>query len=242
MEKFPIKQAFIFGWDTLKNNFLLAFAFSISFSGIIYLPEILELILNIKIHPLLNVIYSASLGVIPWLFFMKFSLNCYDQKENKFENIFLNRQLIIKYIVAQFLFFLICSIGALFLIIPGIYFYIRLYFYGYLIIDNDYSLSESFDQSWEITKGRIWHLIVFVLASMGVILLGILCIFSSSFLTIKAFNLIGSLTLSETAIERVLIAWSLLFGLIIFFTIVFASVFIYRKLLETQDKKAKKTL
>lgn len=61
--------------------------------------------------------------------------------------------------VGNIIYFLVCATGLLFLIIPGIYLYVRLFFFNYYLIVDDYPLFASFKRSWRLVGnwGRWWQ-------------------------------------------------------------------------------------
>ncbi len=61
--------------------------------------------------------------------------------------------------VGNIIYFLICTTGLLFLIIPGIYLGVRLFFFKYYLMIDDYLLFASFRRSWRLIGnwGRWWQ-------------------------------------------------------------------------------------
>lgn len=82
---------------------------------------------------------------------------------------------IFKFLVAYYLMYhSIIAIGAIFLIIPGIYFLVKYEFVGLLIIDKNSSIIESFTKSSLLTYGCKWKLFFFNLLSILFALIPIL--------------------------------------------------------------------
>lgn len=82
----------------------------------------------------------------------------------------------VKYIVTDFLVNLLTGIGLLFCIIPGIVIGIRLQFATYCLLDDqELGIIESIKMSWNMTSGNFWRLFGFILLSICIILLGLLC-------------------------------------------------------------------
>jgi uncharacterized membrane protein len=72
----------------------------------------------------------------------------------------------------------------LLLIIPGIFFGIRLKYATYLVIDKNLGPLEAIKGSWKITRGNVWNLF-FLSILLGLInLLGLLCLVIGLFITV----------------------------------------------------------
>jgi uncharacterized membrane protein len=93
-------------------------------------------------------------------------------------------QLIFYYWLATMMMAMLVGFGLLLLILPGIYICMRLLFYNFLLIDRNIGPIECLQESFRITKGRVWTLIVFGLALVGINLLGVLCLFVGLAITI----------------------------------------------------------
>jgi uncharacterized membrane protein len=74
--------------------------------------------------------------------------------------------------------------GFILLIIPGIFFALRLQFTCYLIVDKNLGPVEAVKTSWKITKGNAWNLF-FLGILLGLInILGLLCLIVGLFVTV----------------------------------------------------------
>ena len=80
----------------------------------------------------------------------------------------------LRYVIATFLFSLGLYIGLILLVIPGIIFAVVFGFYGWLIVDRDAGIGESFSRSSEITKGNRWNLFALGLVLLLVNMVGLL--------------------------------------------------------------------
>lgn len=80
------------------------------------------------------------------------------------------------FLVSNFLFNLAVSIGIIFLIVPGIYLFVRLQFFGYYIVDKNArgtdAIIASLQRSWELTKGIAGKVFLLDLALLGLFILG----------------------------------------------------------------------
>jgi uncharacterized membrane protein len=77
------------------------------------------------------------------------------------------------YITASILTLIICLIGLVFLIIPGIYLAIRLQFYKMVVVDNENMKGmDAIEESMKITEGNFWKLFTFTLIVVLINILG----------------------------------------------------------------------
>ena len=80
------------------------------------------------------------------------------------------------FLISEFLFSVVVGIGTIFLIIPGIYLFVRLQFFGYYIVDKSArragAIIESLRKSWELTRGIAGKVFLLDLVLLGLIILG----------------------------------------------------------------------
>jgi uncharacterized membrane protein len=76
------------------------------------------------------------------------------------------------------------ALGFLALIIPGIILAMGLAFVSYLVVDRGLGPIEAMKESWRITKGHKWQLLLLFLALLGINLLGILALIIGVFVTV----------------------------------------------------------
>lgn len=81
-----------------------------------------------------------------------------------------------KAFVASLLLALICGAGFLLLVIPGVYLLLRFGQFMTAMVDRDLGIRASFARSSEITRGNRLRLLLLVLASMVVLLAGLLAL------------------------------------------------------------------
>ncbi|MBI2775437.1 hypothetical protein HYX58_05510 [Candidatus Dependentiae bacterium] len=97
---------------------------------------------------------------------VKISLDFYDHDRSTLKTLFSCWRLLVRDVIATFLYWLMCAIGFALLIVPGIYLVITFGFYQYAIVDEDAGVFESFRRSAQITKGHKMDLVglVFLLS------------------------------------------------------------------------------
>jgi uncharacterized membrane protein len=76
------------------------------------------------------------------------------------------------------------ALGFLALIVPGIILSMGLAFVSYLVVDRGLGPIEAIKESWRITKGHKWQLLLLFLALLGINLLGILALIIGVFVTV----------------------------------------------------------
>jgi len=129
---------------------------------------------------LVNWIFSSilTLGMI------SIALKIVDNKKAEYKDLFfLNWKLLFVYIIADLVRTIAIIVGLLLLIIPGIIIAIKLQFIDYLIVDKKMGF-ESFNKSWEMTKGVKWNLFVFGILLAFINILGFLALIAGLFITL----------------------------------------------------------
>ena len=66
--------------------------------------------------------------------------------------------------------------GLVLLIVPGIIMMLRLWFVGYVLVDERTGPIDAIQRSWDITRGHTMDLLVFFLVLVGLNLLGAVCL------------------------------------------------------------------
>lgn len=102
---------------------------------------------------------------------------------------------------ACLLFQLIVGLGTLCLLIPGLIFMGRLFFFPFFIIDKNAGIIQSLKMSWRATQGQTMYTIIFVflfslVAALGSIALGIGALFSVPVAMLATAHVYRQLTIS----------------------------------------------
>lgn len=77
-------------------------------------------------------------------------------------------------VLASILIWILVSIGLIFFIIPGIFLACKLAFTPYLIVDRRMSFIDAMQESWEMTRGHMLQVFTVGLASIPVMVVGLL--------------------------------------------------------------------
>ncbi|HSK96266.1 MAG TPA: hypothetical protein VK891_06580 [Euzebyales bacterium] len=81
---------------------------------------------------------------------------------------------LISYIVASLLFSLMLAIGLVLLVIPGLVVAVVFGFYGWALVDKSLDPMASLRHSSRITQGHRWQVVAFVVAVIGLNIVGVL--------------------------------------------------------------------
>jgi uncharacterized membrane protein len=177
---FSMGEAIGFGWDTMKTNI----GFFIGLLIVAFIAENIPGILGGLVEnnlPVISVIFYVGgfiLSLVIQLGLIKISLQFCDSIKGKIADLFSTFDLIIKYVAASLLYFLIILGGFILLIIPGIIWGVKFMMYPYFIVDQGLGPIEALKASARATDGVKWYLWLFglllgLINIAGVLVLGV---------------------------------------------------------------------
>ena len=108
---------------------------------------------------------------------------------SRVEDLFADPKLIPQYLVASLLYGLIVFVGFLLLIVPGVVWSLKYGMFGYFMVEHKAGIMESFRKSAALTEGSKWQLFSLALATMGIVLLGLLAFFVGIFFALPLVSL-----------------------------------------------------
>jgi uncharacterized membrane protein len=111
------------------------------------------------------------------------SLKFLDNEKPKYRDLVYYKP-IVNYFLASIAQGLIVLVGFILLIIPGIFFAIRLQYTCYLVIDKNLGPIEAIKTSWRITKQNAWNLFFFEIILALINILGVLLLLVGLFITV----------------------------------------------------------
>lgn len=169
-------EAISYGWEHTKKNIrhlILLFLIGIAASGIAssFAPE--EGVHNLAwfISDMLSFFVAAIMAVVT----TKVYLDISEGKNVNFNHFKITtrakRRIIAKWILGYIAYTIIIMLWLVLLVIPGIYFAIRLSFWQYYLIDQHMSVKESLRKSRDVTKWHERQLVGVALLSFGIIIL-----------------------------------------------------------------------
>ncbi len=181
---FSKKEAIRQGYEAVKKNFFLILKILVMLAFVYTIPNAVQksvadngnlfIVIGILIW-ILNIIVNMGL--------IQISIKLAQQEKVVIRDIFYTKS-ILTFVVASFLTGIIVFAGFILLIIPGIYFAIRLQFSTYLIVDKKLGIMDSIKTSWRITKGHTWNLFLFGLLLFLLNILGAIALVIGLIVTI----------------------------------------------------------
>ncbi len=183
MPALPIGDCIKFGWETFKRRpwiLIGAFALVILVSAI---PSILtphpEVVQGQPPPPpspfaivmgLIGIVVNILVGLGLTTFFLR----AHDNISGVTISDLWNPEPVWRFIGAELLAFLIIFVGLLLLVVPGIIASLGLAFTPYIVVDRGLGPVESLKESWRITNGNKWRILLFGLALLGINIIGVL--------------------------------------------------------------------
>ncbi len=156
----PFDKALEHGWNIFKKNILFFLAIYALYLFLSVIGIAVDLIAQDQPHVIQTIFQFAFYAI--YLTFhigvIKITIVFVDGGTPAYSELFSQSNLLIKYFVTSLLYSLITLIGFLLLIVPGIIWTIKFYFYDYIIIDKNAGIIQSLKESSKITKGYKWEL------------------------------------------------------------------------------------
>lgn len=177
-KSFSVGECFSVGWARFKKHAWFLVGITLGFYVLMFLFA--HLIDNVYggIEPSRSSLDLLSNILFYWLYFgmTVVVLKIIDDQPYELSDLFVFDKQVIFYLVGALLYGLMVGIGFLLLIVPGVYLAIRYGLFWYAIVDGRKGIVDAFKESARITDGVKWNLLVFAFASIGVIVLGVLCL------------------------------------------------------------------
>jgi len=167
-------------WVIVKENYKLIYALLIAFILYQFVQSLISAFFE---NSILSVLISLAFFVITVFLeigFIKISLKIVDKKAAKFQELWAYPQYLLRMLGATILYSIAILVG----LIPGIYLAIRLQFYSYTLLDKDKNIMESLKGSWEMTKGNVINLTLFMFLIFAINFLGALALLVGLLITI----------------------------------------------------------
>jgi len=168
----PIKESIKYGWQKLKENMELALYATLMILAVSALTGQaggkhagIVIPLNILALVFLTI---AKIG------YNKIFLKIHDGEKPKFVEIFEHYKIFWRYIGVSILFALITIGGLILLILPGIFWFVRFYFAPLVVIDTKIGPVAALKESYAITKGNFWKLLLFLIVLLLLNLAGVI--------------------------------------------------------------------
>lgn len=173
--KFTISEVFSISWKSLKEQIWVL-------AGLFIGYMILSMMLSMFVMPAQgSAIGSLIVNLILWIFsgifllgYLKNIFQALDGEEPQFSAYGQQARKIITYLLTSLLVSVIIMIGAVFLIIPGLYLALRLQYSFTCIVEENTGVIDSIKRSWNITQGHVLELLLLALTMIGISIIGII--------------------------------------------------------------------
>ena len=126
---------------------------------------------------------QVAINMVIGIGLLNICLKFLDKQKPKYKDLFYYKP-IVNYLLASIVEGLIVIGGFILLIIPGIFFALRLQYAVYLVVDKDLGPVEAIKTSWKMTKGNAWNLFFFGILLGLINILGFLCLIIGLFVTV----------------------------------------------------------
>ncbi len=185
-EKFSIKEALAYGWETFKANVPFFIGFMVVMMLITVVPDaIAEKVFEPKSMGLLMVkLVLRLIGLILGMISTKISLDIHDTGKPDLSKCGELLPLFPSYLFGKIIYGVIVLVGLILLLVPGIIVAYMFLYVGYLIIDRNMGPIVALQESRALTDGYKMDLFIFSLAVAGVNIVGVICLFVGLFVTI----------------------------------------------------------
>ncbi|MBI2050210.1 MAG: DUF975 family protein [Parcubacteria group bacterium] len=176
---FSISEAMRFGWRTAKERFWFFAQAIIVIALITYGPGVIMRSFDRIELPTLVTLFFFLAGIVFWVVqllisigLIQITLSHVDSRKTDIAELFTGARFLMDYVLGSFLFALIVGVGLVLLVVPGLIFLARFQFYQYVIVDKGAGSVQALKESWRITAGAFWQLVLFWLAVLGANILG----------------------------------------------------------------------
>jgi len=185
-ERFSIKEAIGYGWDTFKANVPFFLGLMVVLALISIVPDlIVDKVTAQNSWP--NTILKLVLrlvGLVMGMITTRISLDIFDHGKADLSRIAELLPQLPSYLAGKILYGLIILVGLILLIVPGIIASYMFLYVGYLIIDRGLGPIEALKESRAITDGVKWDLFLFSVVIGLLNILGVLFLFVGLLITV----------------------------------------------------------
>jgi len=153
--------------------------FDLYFSGIESFEDLdlSTLLMNDNEVSLTQRLIAVALQLLEWIVelgVLAVFLKLIDGTPTSVGDIFKNWDKVFAYVVATVIYGIVIVLGLILLIVPGIFFAIRLQFYSYLIIDKGLNPFEALSESYNLTRGFAFDLLILAIVQFFIAIFGLL--------------------------------------------------------------------
>jgi len=183
---FSVGTYLAWGWRLMCKHFWF-------YAGVVLVAFLINAAMSLSFLPYLET-YPAVLLVIQFVaYFIAYTvmtglyqvgLNLIERGAASVWDLFVPLQKIVKVFVANWLYFLLVTLGLIVFVVPGLYWFVKYSQITLLILDKDLGPIEAFKKSGEITDGAKWDLLALLVLVFFIGILGVLFFFVGVFVSI----------------------------------------------------------
>lgn len=167
MIQFGKREAIRNGWELFKKHWK-------------FFVGVTVVMMAVSVGVGLSTDYGAIISVVAWILqlflsvgIMRVNLAVVDGGAPVKRLLFPNWKMVVRYVLASMLFGLVVIVGLILLILPGLYVAVRLQFFGLSVADGA-GIVAALKNSWRVTKGSVFNLVLYSLLAALVNILGVL--------------------------------------------------------------------
>lgn len=173
----PLGESIQFGWKTLQSS--VVFVIGVTLVAWV-VPSVIEWAGDRAFD---RGIQEFGMSIITGLVSSTFALGLAkiylrfrDGEKPIFENLFDGLARLHVYIAAMIILSIAVVMGLILLIVPGIIFLLRLWFVGFVVVDEKVGPLEAIQRSWDMTRGYTMDLFLLFILLVGLNILGLVCL------------------------------------------------------------------
>ena len=170
-------EAIKFGWKTTTGNLGLFVLALIIIVAIGMMPAVAS---DSWVVAAVAWVLDMAVGIG----IMRMALRFVDGDKGELVDLFSAIPLILKYLVGSIIVGIVVTVGFCLLILPGIYWAVRLYMFPWVIVDKGVGPFEAMHQSWAMTRGSFWNLFLLGIVLCGINMLGAIALLIGLLVTI----------------------------------------------------------
>jgi uncharacterized membrane protein len=184
-QKFIKQEAINFGWDTFKKNWGFFIGVIVIYYGINLVFGLLRNAVqgNTALVVIITIV-SALVQMLLSIGLIKISLKFADGQKAQISDLFNGLPNFLNFLLGSILYGLIVLGGTILLIVPGVIWAVKFYYFNYLIIDKGLGPVEAIKKAGEMTNGSKNNLFLFFLLLAGINIVGLICLIVGLFATI----------------------------------------------------------
>lgn len=173
----PLSEAVRFGWRTVQQHFPFII---LTIAVAVIVPCIIDWGGEHVFHrrgqqflmDLIDIVVSATFALGLFKIYLRFR----DGEKPIFENLFDGISRAHVWVGASIIMTVAIVMGLVLLLVPGIIMLLRLWFVGFVLVDERTGPIDAIQRSWDITRGHTMDLLVFFIVLVGLNLLGVVCL------------------------------------------------------------------